>query len=179
MPTSTPDLHELYEAILTGDAASAVSVTEAALAAGVEPQDLVSQRMIPAMDEVGRRFEAAEYYVPELLIAARAMKGCLGLLRPLLAERGIEPATARSPHVLVRRRITLDKPMPHQQSIEKQQGKRAGSRHRPARIAARHDRLGQQSDDRAEADPHQDVVGPLLDRRGEFDAFDGLSSSGV
>ena len=50
--------------------------------------------MIPAMDEVGRRFENAEYFVPELLIAGRAMKGALELVRPRLAERGIEP-TAR------------------------------------------------------------------------------------
>lgn len=47
--------------------------------------------MIPAMDEVGRRFEAGEYFVPELLIAGRAMKGALALLRPLLAAGGVEP----------------------------------------------------------------------------------------
>jgi corrinoid protein of di/trimethylamine methyltransferase len=81
----------LYEAVLTGDAASAVEITNAALAAGVEPQRLVNDLMIPAMDEVGRRFEDSEYFVPELLIAARAMKGSLEILRPLLAERGIEP----------------------------------------------------------------------------------------
>jgi 5-methyltetrahydrofolate--homocysteine methyltransferase len=48
--------------------------------------------MIPAMDEVGRRFEANEYFVPELLIAARAMKGAMELLRPLLVESGAKPA---------------------------------------------------------------------------------------
>ena len=69
----------------------AVEVTQAALAAGVDPQDLVRGQMIVAMDEDGRRFENNEYFVPELLIAARAMKGSLELLRPLLAERGIEP----------------------------------------------------------------------------------------
>jgi len=47
--------------------------------------------MIPAMDEVGRRFEKSEYFVPELLIAARAMKGSLALIRPLLAARGSRP----------------------------------------------------------------------------------------
>lgn len=92
MPDSTPDLSKLYDAVLTGDAQTAVEVTEAALAADVDPQQLVTERMIPAMDEVGRLFENNEYFVPELLIAARAMKGSLGLLRPLLAERGIEPA---------------------------------------------------------------------------------------
>ncbi|MBI3468248.1 MAG: corrinoid protein [Planctomycetes bacterium] len=88
---NAPDLSRLYEAVLTGDANAAVEVTNAALAAGVEPQRLVNDLMIPAMDEVGRRFENNEYFVPELLIAARAMKGSLEILRPLLAEQGIEP----------------------------------------------------------------------------------------
>ena len=91
MPESLPDLDKLYEAVLTGDAPMALEITQAALAADVDPQALVTERMIPAMDEVGRRFEENEYFVPELLIAARAMKGALDVLRPLLAERGIEP----------------------------------------------------------------------------------------
>lgn len=85
------DLKQLYEAILRGDADAAVSVTKEAIAAGVNPQVLVTEQMITAMDEVGRRFENNEYFVPELLIAARAMKGSLALLRPLLAEQGTEP----------------------------------------------------------------------------------------
>ncbi|MEO2045451.1 MAG: corrinoid protein [Pirellulales bacterium] len=88
----TPELENLYEAILTGDANMAVEITKEAVAADLNPQDLVIERMIPAMDEVGRRFEAGEFYVPELLISGRAMKGALDILRPLLAERGIEPA---------------------------------------------------------------------------------------
>lgn len=91
MMKSGHDWSGLYEAVLTGDAAVAVEVTNAALAAGVEPQRLVNDLMIPAMDEVGCRFEDGEYFVPELLIAARAMKRSLEILRPLLAERGIEP----------------------------------------------------------------------------------------
>lgn len=81
----------LYEAILTGDAKAAVDVTRAALESNIDPQILLADEMIPAMDEVGRRFENHEYFVPELMIAARAMKGSLQLIRPLLAERGIEP----------------------------------------------------------------------------------------
>jgi 5-methyltetrahydrofolate--homocysteine methyltransferase len=88
----TPELEKLYEAILTGDANMAVEITQEAVAADLNPQDLVIERMIPAMDEVGRRFEAGEFFVPELLISGRAMKGALDILRPLLAERGIEPA---------------------------------------------------------------------------------------
>jgi corrinoid protein of di/trimethylamine methyltransferase len=91
MTNSIPDLKRLYEAVLTGDAQAAVGVTRTALEAGIDPQQLVTQQMIPAMDEVGRRFESNEYFVPELLISARAMKGALELIRPLLAARGVEP----------------------------------------------------------------------------------------
>jgi corrinoid protein of di/trimethylamine methyltransferase len=86
------ELKELYEAILVGNFKKSREVTEKALAAGVDPQELVQKYMIPAMDEVGRRYEANEYFVPELLIAARAMKASLELIRPLLAARGAEPA---------------------------------------------------------------------------------------
>jgi len=86
------DLKQLHDAILVGNNKLSREVTEKALAQGVDPQVLVQQYMIPAMDEVGRRYEANEYFVPELLIAARAMKASLELIRPLLAERGAEPA---------------------------------------------------------------------------------------
>jgi corrinoid protein of di/trimethylamine methyltransferase len=91
MSENTAELKKLYDAILTGDANAAVQGTEAALAAGIDPEQLLAWQMIPAMEEVGRRFECQEYFVPELLIAARAMKGALELLRPLLARRGVEP----------------------------------------------------------------------------------------
>ena len=91
MSEQSNDLSQLYDAILKGDAATAVQVTESAIAAKADPQELLTKYMIPAMDEVGRRFEANEYFVPELLIAARAMKGSLELLRPLLAASGVEP----------------------------------------------------------------------------------------
>lgn len=85
------DFSRLREAILTGDANTAKEVTEAALKEGANPQTLVMDYMVPAMDEVGNRFECNEYFVPELLIAARAMKTSLELIRPLLSEQGIEP----------------------------------------------------------------------------------------
>ena len=83
-------LSKLYEAIIVGDAEAAVRVTEAALEAGIDPQEIINRHMITAMDEVGRRFEAFDYFVPELLIAARAMKASLALVRPLLVESGVE-----------------------------------------------------------------------------------------
>jgi corrinoid protein of di/trimethylamine methyltransferase len=82
------DLSKLYDAILVGNFKQAREVTEKALAEKVDPQTLVQKYMIPAMDEVGRRYEANEYFVPELLIAARAMKASLELIRPLLTARG-------------------------------------------------------------------------------------------
>ncbi len=79
---------ELYNAILEGNAKAAHAATEAAIAAGVEPMDLIAGSMVPAMDEVGRLFESEEYFVPELLLAGRAMRSALELLRPLMAASG-------------------------------------------------------------------------------------------
>jgi 5-methyltetrahydrofolate--homocysteine methyltransferase len=85
------DLKPLYDAILSGDAKTAKSTTEQALAAGLDPVKLVQDYMVPAMGEVGRRFECNEFFVPELLLAARAMKSALELVRPLLVAGGVQP----------------------------------------------------------------------------------------
>jgi corrinoid protein of di/trimethylamine methyltransferase len=85
------DLKQLYDAIVDGNASKAKAVAASALAAGVDPQEVLNRYMIPAMDEVGRRFETNEYFVPELLIAARAMKGALELLKPRLSAAGAQP----------------------------------------------------------------------------------------
>jgi 5-methyltetrahydrofolate--homocysteine methyltransferase len=85
------DLKQLYDAVLNGDAKAAAAVTQQALADGTDPLTLVNEHMVPAMDEVGRRFETNEYFVPELLISARAMKASLDLIRPLLIARGDKP----------------------------------------------------------------------------------------
>ena len=86
------DLKQLYDAIVDGNAGKAKTVVTGALAEGADPQEVLNKYMIPAMDEVGRRFEANEYFVPELLIAARAMKGALELINPKLVEKGAKPA---------------------------------------------------------------------------------------
>src|SRR5579862_435607 len=85
------DLKQLYEAILNGDAKTSAAVTRDALASGSAPMDLITGYMVPAMDEVGKRFECEDYFVPELLLSGRAMKASMELLRPLLAQGGIEP----------------------------------------------------------------------------------------
>ncbi|MDX9755518.1 MAG: corrinoid protein [bacterium] len=84
------EYQSLYDAILKGDAEAAKAVTQQALAGNAEPMSLVTDYMVPAMDEVGRRFECEEFFIPELLIAARAMKGALELIRPKLAEKGTQ-----------------------------------------------------------------------------------------
>ena len=85
------DLKQLYDSVVSGDAKATQAITQQALADGVDPLKLVNEYMVPAMDEVGRRFEANEYFVPELLISARAMKAALELIRPLLTARGDQP----------------------------------------------------------------------------------------
>jgi len=89
MPDS--DLNLLQDVVIKGEDQQAKSITETALADGMEPLHIVNEFLIPAMDEVGARFERNEYFVPELLLSARAMKACMTLIHPLLAERGNEP----------------------------------------------------------------------------------------
>ena len=84
------EFKDLYEAVVVGDRERAVESAKAALAGGAELQDLLDQGLLPAMDEVGRRFESDEFFVPELLIAARAMKGVMELITPLVAEAGVQ-----------------------------------------------------------------------------------------
>jgi len=80
----------IYEGILEGDMNGVVEATNGAVADNVTAAELLYEAMIPAMSEVGRLFEINEYYVPEMLIAARAMKAGLAILRPLLADAGVE-----------------------------------------------------------------------------------------
>lgn len=89
MPDS--DLNSLRDLVINGEDSTARSITETALSQGVEPLHIVHEHLIPAMDDVGDKFERNEYFVPELLLSARAMKACMSLIRPLLAERGTEP----------------------------------------------------------------------------------------
>jgi 5-methyltetrahydrofolate--homocysteine methyltransferase len=85
------DLKKLYDAVLSGDAKTAVAITQQAIAEKMNPGSLITDAMIPAMAEVGRLYQCEEYFVPELLLSARAMKSALELLRPLLAETGVQP----------------------------------------------------------------------------------------
>jgi methanogenic corrinoid protein MtbC1 len=84
-------VHELFKAIVKGDEKRAVALVKMELDMGTDPQYIVQSHMIPAMDEVGRKFEVNEAFVPELLIAGRAMKGALEIIQPILKSTGSEP----------------------------------------------------------------------------------------
>jgi 5-methyltetrahydrofolate--homocysteine methyltransferase len=79
---------DIYDAILTGNAKKAHEATAAALAAGAEPMALIQESMVPAMDEIGKLFECEEYFVPELLLAGRAMKRAMELWKPQFSASG-------------------------------------------------------------------------------------------
>ena len=84
-------LKAIYDAILEGDMEGVVKSMQAPLDAGLAPGEVLNTALIPAMDKVGQLFEAGEYFVPEMLIAARAMKAGLEILKPLLVDAGVDP----------------------------------------------------------------------------------------
>lgn len=84
------DFNLLYEAILKGKQKDAIAITNEAIAENANPKDLIDNYMIKAMEEIGRRFEAQQAFVPELLMAGRAMKASLNILQPLLQAQGGE-----------------------------------------------------------------------------------------
>jgi corrinoid protein of di/trimethylamine methyltransferase len=84
------DLNNLYEAIVNGKPELSVQTTKQALSEGINPQVIIKDYLIPAMSKIGDMFEKNEAYVPELLMAARAMKGSLELIQPLLSATGTQ-----------------------------------------------------------------------------------------
>ncbi len=85
------DMEALAQAIINGKAPDAKSLTEQALAEGVGPGDILNKGLVAGMSVVGAKFKNNEFYVPEVLIAARAMKTAMEVLRPQLAKSGVEP----------------------------------------------------------------------------------------
>ncbi|MGD0264548.1 MAG: corrinoid protein [Candidatus Methylomirabilota bacterium] len=85
------DYEALRQAVITGKVAQAKGHIQAALGRGEKAQAILDEGLIPAMDVVGQKFSRCEYYVPEMLIAARAMQAGIALIRPLLAEGGVKP----------------------------------------------------------------------------------------
>ncbi|KAA3656327.1 MAG: cobalamin-binding protein [Chloroflexi bacterium] len=88
---SESTLDQVYEAILDGNQKGAQQGVQTALDAGIAPEKVLNEGMIPAMAEVGQLFEEGEVFVPEMLISARAMQAGLEILRPHLVDAGVEP----------------------------------------------------------------------------------------
>ena len=84
------DLSALTAAVEAGNRTNAVAETRSALDAGVDPREVLGA-MTSAMDVVGRKFQDGELYVPEMLIAARAMKEGMAILEPVLVDAGVRP----------------------------------------------------------------------------------------
>ncbi len=85
-------MKNLFQAVVEGDNAAVSQLIGSSLAAGIEPGIILNEGMIAAMAEVGRLFEEGEYFVPEMLLSARAMKTGLTLLRPHLANANVQSA---------------------------------------------------------------------------------------
>ncbi|MBA3279822.1 MAG: corrinoid protein [Geodermatophilaceae bacterium] len=83
-------LQELYDKTLVGNAPAVAELTRAGLEMEMTPTSLLYDALIPSLEEVGARFERGDFFVPEMLIAGRAMSGALTILRPLLAETGAQ-----------------------------------------------------------------------------------------
>jgi len=84
-------LFDLQEAIINGSKPQAIALTKELLTEKVNPQAILNEGLIEGMSEVGERFKCGDYFVPEMLIAARAMQSSMDLLRPVLVASGVEP----------------------------------------------------------------------------------------
>lgn len=84
-------LFDLQEAVIEGNKRGAVQLTETLLDEAVEPKTILDGGLVPGMEEVGELFREGEYFVPELLVAARAMQASMDLLRPQLVDSEIKP----------------------------------------------------------------------------------------
>lgn len=85
------ELDALTDAVIRGKRDEAIALTKAALEAGETPLDIVDRKLVPGMAIVGERFKNNEIFVPEMLIAARAMKAAMAVTEPLLLAEGVKP----------------------------------------------------------------------------------------
>jgi len=85
------DLQGIAEAVIRGDRDSVGSMTQAAVDEGVSAEQIINEGLIAGMGVVGTKFKANEFYVPEVLIAARAMHAGMNIIKPLLAASGVQP----------------------------------------------------------------------------------------
>ncbi|MFP4167088.1 MAG: corrinoid protein [Opitutales bacterium] len=85
------DIHPLTQAVINGRRKEVPALVQQCLDEGEEAVDILEKRLVPGMAEVGEKFKRNEIFVPEMLVAARAMKEAMGVLEPLLAEAGVKP----------------------------------------------------------------------------------------
>ena len=85
-------INSIYENVIDGQASEVAAGVESALTDGVAVEKILNEGLIAAMDEVGRRFEEGDFFVPEMLIAARAMQAGMQLLKPHLADSDVKSA---------------------------------------------------------------------------------------
>ena len=85
-------LELIFKNVTEGSAADVEEGVQAALESGVAPEEILNKALIAAMTDVGQRFEDGDFFVPEMLIAARAMQAGLKILKPHLAEAGVKSA---------------------------------------------------------------------------------------
>jgi len=85
------DIQRLTEAVEKGNRNEATRLTKALLDARTTPLDIVEKGLVPGMASIGEKFKNNQVFVPEMLIAARAMKESMAILEPLLAQAGIKP----------------------------------------------------------------------------------------
>ena len=105
---------EIYQGILDGDRESVIEGVKSALESKVSAESILKEGMMTAMAEVGRLFEEGEYFVPELLVAARAMQGGLDILKPLLVAEDVECALPSPPgNLKIFLRLRVGKPSRH------------------------------------------------------------------
>jgi len=83
-------LKGLYDETLVGNKPAVCDLTNQGLAEDLSPESMLFDALIPSLEEVGARFERGDYFVPEMLIAAKAMQGALDILRPLLIDAGVQ-----------------------------------------------------------------------------------------
>ncbi len=83
--------HELHECVIAGQQEKVAELTERFLEDGISPSDLLHDGLLPGMAVVGHKFEEGEFFIPEMLLAARALNAGLDLLKPLLEESDIQP----------------------------------------------------------------------------------------
>lgn len=85
------DLTQLKQHVIDGDEEAAVALTREAIAAGYAPEVIFKEALFLAMDEVGRRMQCQEYFLPEVLLSARTMQACAALVRPLIVTDSAAP----------------------------------------------------------------------------------------